>query len=109
MSATGTAERQSEAALAFALIERQGKLEKSIKTIEKHARFQVSENIFFDFGFEAAACPKFIDKIRIGQKPHIQNHVGIVGNAKFVSERCKKQRHSAGLRSLAKVLLDLPF
>src|SRR6266508_6590493 len=80
MSATGTAARQSETALAFTLIEGQSKLEKSIKTIEKHARFQVSEDIFFDFGFEAAACPQFIDKIGIGQKAHIQNHVGIVGN-----------------------------
>src|SRR5256885_712210 len=109
MSATGTSQSQSETAFAFALVERQGKFEQGIQPIKIRSGFLITQHEVTHFRLESGLGAQLIDEIGIRQKSHVEDHVGIMGNAKLVTERSEKQNHTARLRRLAKLLLHLIF
>src|SRR5918993_1488023 len=52
---------------------------------------------------------QFADKVRIGQKANVQDHIGVVWDAVLVTKRGQKHVHAAGIRRLAKSFLHFPL
>src|SRR5688572_8063110 len=90
----GTAKRKGKSAFTFALVERQGKFEQCVKPVEKSARVIVLQHILFDFAVGAGFVAQLVDEIRVGQKTHVEDDVGVVWNAELVTEGRQKNRHA---------------
>src|SRR5262245_48369058 len=107
MPAAGATQGQSETALSFALIKRQRELQQPINAVEKSACLLLTENVVLNFFFQTAFRPQLVHEVWVRQEAHVENNVGIVRNAELVTERRKKQRHTARRRRVAKLLLHL--
>src|SRR5262245_5581409 len=93
MSSPGTTQGECQTAFSLALVQGQGKFQKRKKPIEKYPGLIVFENIILDLGLQTALSSEFLDKMRIREKSNIKNDIGIVRNAKLISEGGQEYTH----------------
>src|SRR5512145_1776912 len=74
----GASESDREISFSFLLIERQSELEKAVEPLEERLRLVSLENVFGDFGLQAALVAQLVNEKRIGEKARVENDVGIV-------------------------------
>src|SRR5262245_23149808 len=86
MSASGTADRDGDVALAFALVKRHQKIEQFAESANCLPRLFALIQVFDDRLIVAGQALQFGDEMRVGQEAHVEDQVGVQRNPVFEPE-----------------------
>src|ERR1700733_9240662 len=90
----GAADADGQIALSFAFVARQQRRQPSAQAVEKRREIGISLDIGTDFPGAAGKRLQFRDIMRIAEKKHIENHIGVARQAMTKGKRSHENRQA---------------
>src|SRR4029077_19851882 len=100
MAATGAADRDGEVALAFTDVMRNQINQQAFNAFQKFGGLRKGANVVANLGIEPGVLAQLGHEVRIRQKAHIEDEIGIAGYAVTIAETDDGDEHRALLRVL---------
>ena len=105
--AAGAAEGNCQITFAFMDIVRKQINQEIRDSLDEFGGLGKRANIFRNLGMESGERPKFGNEVRVGQKAHIENQVGVFRNSVLESEAHERNQYFPGLLLFLEQLDDV--
>src|SRR3954469_11308274 len=107
MLAAGTSERNRKIALPFANVMRQQVDEQIGYALDELARLRERHHVFCDLGVRAVERTQLGNEVRVGQKAHVEDEIGVIRDSLLVAEAHSGDEDALAGSGLLKALDDV--